>query len=198
MRINSFILVPKTPSWQPRPMLSESTHKGKGQVDESGGSIDRVHPPDYRRAGDEGPHHERHCTHTNGHRPQLMRHFLYDTCNPTPGDIPETHPMAREMMTRTQYAKCPSGIIIHACANWNRNRRRQFYGRSHTAPTQREHTIQQLGLAVVKAYGNHLQKAETRMGYHSNPPKGRGNSNTHKAGTTGKEGVSINVVCTRD
>ena len=40
-------------------------------------------------------------TNPLGRMGQMMRHFLYDTCNPTPGDIPETHLMARSMMMRT-------------------------------------------------------------------------------------------------
>ena len=99
-----------------------------------------------------------------GRMGQMMRHFLYNTGNPTPDDIPETHPMARSMMMRTRDAECPSRIITHACANWNRNRQHQFYGRSHTAPRPREHTIQQLGLVVAKAYGNHLGKRKREWG----------------------------------
>ena len=39
-----------------------------------------------------------------------------------------------------------------------------FFGHSHTTPTPREHTLQQLGLVVTKAYGLHLRNATRRMG----------------------------------
>ena len=62
-----------------------------------------------------------------GHIGPITRHILYDTGDPTPGDIAESHPMAGGMMARTLNAECPSEIVTqHACANWKRQRPRQF------------------------------------------------------------------------
>ena len=73
-------------------------------------------------------------------------------------------PNAAEMYRRVHDVSCPSGIIPAACAVWRQTKDRRFFGHSYTTPTPREHTLQQLGLVVTKAYGLHLRNATRRMG----------------------------------
>ena len=59
---------------------------------------------------------------------------------------------------------CPSGIITQAAIKWKKEGTADFYGGSHTAPTPKEYTMQQLGLTLTRAYGMHLRKATQHMG----------------------------------
>ena len=58
---------------------------------------------------------------------------------------------------------CPSGIITQAAIKWKRESATHFYGGSHTAPTPKEYTMQQLGFTLTRAYGMHLRKAMQHM-----------------------------------
>mmetsp|Transcript_7063 Transcript_7063/g.12804 ORF Transcript_7063/g.12804 Transcript_7063/m.12804 type:complete len:213 (-) Transcript_7063:65-703(-) len=88
----------------------------------------------------------------------IMHHFPCSIGCPIPGNILNTCLQANAMVKYTLSPDCPSGIITHVCTDWKCNRTRQFYERSHTTPTPREHTIQQLSMSITKAYGNHLRK----------------------------------------
>ena len=48
--------------------------------------------------------------------------------------------------------------------NWKHNKDWHFYGHSYTSHTPYEHTLQELGLVITKAYGLHLRNAARRMG----------------------------------
>ena len=77
---------------------------------------------------------------------------MFNRCQPVLGD-----------------STCPSGIIPTATAVWRESKPRRFYGHSYTAPTPREHTLQQMGLVVTKAFGLHLRNSTRRMGI--KPPR---------------------------
>ena len=79
-----------------------------------------------------------------------------------------TNPNARTMHHRSTNHPSPTGILLAADAFWRLHPTRQFYGFSHTAPTPQIHTIQQLGLAITKAFSVHLRNA-TRRSVHFPP-----------------------------
>lgn len=81
-----------------------------------------------------------------------------------------TNPNARTMHHRSTNHPSPTGILLAADAFWRLHPTRQFYGFSHTAPTPQIHTIQQLGLAITKAFSVHLRNA-TRRSIHFPPPR---------------------------
>ena len=103
----------------------------------------------------------------------LMDIFLFGYGGRKPINIPATHPHAAQMLKRATTAPCPSGIITTASVKWKQARTRRFYGHSHTAPTPYEHTVQQLGLVVTRAYALHLRNSTRKMGKHPKPSKGR-------------------------
>ena len=94
--------------------------------------------------------------------PFMMR-FLFGT-TPQPMTFQAQRSNAQEMYRRLTTSPCPSGIITQAAIRWKKDNTTQFYGGSHTAPTPREHTMQQLGLTLTRAYGMHLRKATEHMG----------------------------------
>ena len=78
------------------------------------------------------------------------------------------HPNAGKMHRMATEPPCPLGIVPTACARWRSSEAQRFYGHSHSCPTPREFVQQRLGLAIVKAYGLFLQRAETRTGIKPN------------------------------
>ena len=109
----------------------------------------------------------------------LMDRLLHNTAPPPDLRIPPTHPNARRMLSRILAPECPAGILTTANINWQRHRTRQFFGHSYLAPTPRDHTIQQLGLVLTKAFTLHLRNATKKMGHHPNPPSGRRHRAAH-------------------
>ena len=73
-------------------------------------------------------------------------------------------PNAQLMLARISQTPCPAGIIPTATAIWKMTKSRQFYGHSHLAPMPREHTIQQLGLGITKAFALQIRLATRKMG----------------------------------
>ncbi len=102
----------------------------------------------------------------------ILEKFLFDInprklltfCNPR-----WPKPNAQRMYDLAHDSTCPSGIIPTATAVWRESKPRRFYGHSYTAPTPREHTLQQMGLVVTKAFGLHLRNSTRRMGI--KPPR---------------------------
>jgi len=101
----------------------------------------------------------------HGHWGPMTQNLL---CHYTPREdlhFPTSHPHAAAMYARAITPPCPSGLIPTAAINWKHNKTRRFFGHSYTAPTPNEHTIQQLGLVITKAFGLHLRNASRKMGY---------------------------------
>ena len=89
----------------------------------------------------------------------LMRGFLFDEMPRRPMTFRADKPNAKKMYNRILECPCPRGIVTAASITWKHNKSRRFFGHSYTAPTPREHTLQQIGLTVTKAYAMHLRKA---------------------------------------
>ena len=93
----------------------------------------------------------------------FMMQFLFGT-TPQPMTFQAQQSNAQEMYQRLTTSLCPSGIIMQAAIWWKKESATHFYGGSHTAPTPREYTMQQLGLTLTRAYGMHLRKVMQHMG----------------------------------
>ena len=100
--------------------------------------------------------------------------FLFGLHPATPMRFENTRhpkPNAQRMYNTAIDARCPPGIIPAASAAWRPLSSRKFYGHSYLAPTPREHTLQQLGLAITKAYSYQLRHAIRRMTDHTPSPR---------------------------
>lgn len=86
------------------------------------------------------------------------------------GNATHPKPNAQRMYDLAHDAQCPSGIIPHAASAWRENKTRRFFGHTYTAPTPREHTLQQMGLVVTKAFGLHLRNSTRKMGTEHRDP----------------------------
>ena len=73
-------------------------------------------------------------------------------------------PNATLLYTAATNHPCPSGILRTASAVWSRTSTRKFFGHSYTAPTPVEHTLQQLGLGITKAFALHHKLAMRKQG----------------------------------
>ena len=106
----------------------------------------------------------------------LLNTFLFGHRARKPLTFPSNRPNATIMHRRITTHPCPKGVVTQACLAWQRNRSRRFYGHSHTAPTPKEATIQQMGLVYTKALGLHLRNATQKFGVkpaksgHTAPP----------------------------
>ena len=61
----------------------------------------------------------------------------------------------------------PKGILKLADHNWKISKTRAFYDHSYSAPTPKIHTLQQIGLTIIKASAIHIRYAWHRFIDHS-------------------------------
>ena len=96
-----------------------------------------------------------------------MHNFLFHHAPRTPIKFGADERQAAAMYDRATRWPCPSGVAVAAKRRWQREvANKPFYGHSHTAPTPREYTLQQLGLVIVKVLAVHLRNAERKLGTH--------------------------------
>ena len=75
-----------------------------------------------------------------------------------------SRPNATIMYSKATSHPTPVGILQTANAVWSRTADRRFFGHSYTAPTPIEHTLQQLGLGLTKAFALHHKLALRKQG----------------------------------
>ena len=97
----------------------------------------------------------------------MMHNFLFRHVPRAPIRFGRDKPRAAAMHDRATSWSCPAGIAADAKHRWRSGAAdKPFYGHSHTAPTPREYTLQQLGLVIVKAMAVHLRNAKRKLGPH--------------------------------
>jgi hypothetical protein len=101
----------------------------------------------------------------------LFQRFLYDIVPRQLLTFSDGCMHGRHIYMLGNTPPCPSGVVTSAYSRWKATATRKFYGGSYSAPTPTEYFDQQLGLAITKAFGMHLRRAEKRLLYvHLDPP----------------------------
>ena len=103
----------------------------------------------------------------------MFDRFLFGTQPTTSHQFPTTRPNAEQMYTRAMTHPAPTGIINLATANWKQAKKKTsstsspFYGHSYTAPTPKEHILQQIGLVISDAIALHIR--DVKLGNMTEP-----------------------------
>lgn len=82
----------------------------------------------------------------------MFENFLFHNPPKERLDFPDDRPNAARMYDMATNHPCPLGIVTTACVRWKTEETIAFFGHSYTTPTPNQHTLQQLGLVVTKAY----------------------------------------------
>ena len=101
----------------------------------------------------------------------ILKNFLFHHDPLVPqAPFQSNRPNATLMYSKATSHPIPLGILHTANAIWSRTAdKRRFFGYSYTAPTPMEHTLQQLGLGVTKAFALHHKLALRKQG--PRPPR---------------------------
>jgi hypothetical protein len=100
----------------------------------------------------------------------LLQTFLFDTEPTIPITFTTNKPNATLMYSKITTFPSPKGILKLADHNWKISKTRCFYGHSYSAPTPTIHTLQQIGLTIIKAFAIHIRYARRRFIDHTVPP----------------------------